>query len=53
MNDETVMEQQASRNRLTLMRRLRHVRQPVFVRRLISFFIRPPDINRPSGAGNG
>lgn len=29
---------------LTLMRLLRHVRQPVFVRRFISFLCRPPDI---------
>lgn len=34
---------------LTLMRLLRHVRQPVFVLRFISFLCRPPEICRSEG----
>ena len=35
----------------TLIRRLRHVKQPVLVLRLISFLCRPPDMILPSGGG--
>jgi hypothetical protein len=38
-------------NGQTLMRRLRQVKHPVLVRRLISFLFLPPDIMRPLGAG--
>ena len=37
--------------RLTLIRRLRQVKHPVFVLRLISFLCLPPDITRPSEGG--
>lgn len=41
----------AETSRPTLIRRLRHVKQPVLVLRLISFLCRPPDIILPSGGG--